>query len=400
MTMLTANTSTSSFTGLVLPGPPGNDVDMLGRRAALECAERGIAILAAARPEAGPGDAPLLDALLRLYTSLPRAALVTLFRHPPAFLDAPPPVYIEDGIVEERTALERARGMARYLIGCTQLEGAIIVLPPASLSPDGMYLPAYNAVLHGGGGPVAVQVDRGTTRFTWADGQAVTLPPPDGSDLPIDSPRLRRGLRAAGLPVLNSSPEVRVAAGRFGFAGPGELQIAIDCVEGGLALLRAVWPEAHAAAERILGGWVILAGRDHTRSHTSQWLHGAILITPYDPVAVGDLICHEASHLRMNLVLARERIFEGDQLAVHPSPWRRDPRPLIGIFNGVHAFLNVCVYYRRLEQVPALRDHAARLFAIQRANVRKGLSYLLEHASPTPVGARLLDELGAAVAEL
>jgi HEXXH motif-containing protein len=95
-------------------------------------------------------------------------------------------------------------------------------------------------------------------------------------------------------------------------------------------------------------------------------------------------------------------LIDGDDPPVHPSPWRTDARPLRGLLNGVHAFLNVCMYYHRLRVT--LPDLAAQAYPEAFARHRKGIleawPYFRAKAALTPAGAALAREMDAAVADL
>ena len=74
------------------------------------------------------------------------------------------------------------------------------------------------------------------------------------------------------------------------------------------------------------------------------------------------------------------------------SPWRPDLRPLRGLVDGVHAFLNVCRYHQRLRE--RFRDAWASgvIYERQKRNVIQAAAVLREHGIPTELGKMLLDE--------
>jgi HEXXH motif-containing protein len=65
---------------------------------------------------------------------------------------------------------------------------------------------------------------------------------------------------------------------------------------------------------------------------------------------------------------------------------------------GVHAFLDVCHYHRRLADHG--HDASSAIYEHQRAKVREGLDLLLGHARPTPLGTQVLTDLEREVGAL
>jgi HEXXH motif-containing protein len=138
----------------------------------------------------------------------------------------------------------------------------------------------------------------------------------------------------------------------------------------------------------------------HVTSVTLGRLQGALIASLRDPVQVADALCHEGSHTRLGLLLHLDALLEDDGAAIHPSPWRQDPRPLKGLLNGVHAFVNVCEFYRRLASAePTLAAAAEGVRELQRGRVLQAWDYLTSRARPTALGAFVMDDLAAAVEE-
>lgn len=65
----------------------------------------------------------------------------------------------------------------------------------------------------------------------------------------------------------------------------------------------------------------------------------------------------------------------------------------MGILNGVHAFLNVCHFYRRIHAIGEEAVLADEIFSNQKEKVIEGFNLLSVHASPTELGAIFLAEL-------
>ena len=139
----------------------------------------------------------------------------------------------------------------------------------------------------------------------------------------------------------------------------------------------------------------------HVTSVTLGRLQGSLIASLRDPVQVADALCHEGSHTRLGLLLHLDPLLQDDGAAVHPSPWRQDPRPLKGLLNGVHAFVNVCEFYRRRAlKEPTLAAAADDVRELQRARVLQAWDYLEARADPTTLGQFVMDDLAAAVEAL
>jgi HEXXH motif-containing protein len=169
----------------------------------------------------------------------------------------------------------------------------------------------------------------------------------------------------------------------------------------GFQLLATVWPAASAFAERWMRAIVVLAYEGCSRSHTSVHAPQTLMCSAESPVKVAEAICHEFSHARMYLYMERNAIIHNDWSKIHHSPWRRDPRPLIGLINGVHAFLNVCEFYGRLASFDAKwAQEADRVNAAQRTKIETAWHYARQKAEWTPAGERAAMDFDRAVQTL
>src|SRR5690606_26362150 len=115
-------------------------------------------------------------------------------------------------------------------------------------------------------------------------------------------------------------------------------------------------------------------------------------------------IVHETAHARLAPLLSLGPLLLGDDASTHRSPWRSDPRSLHGLLNGVHAFTNVCTFYRRLMErdglAPAVRNQAEKAFAGEVARVDEAWHYLEHHGEPTAFGRPVMQALAEAVHDL
>lgn len=285
----------------------------------------------------------------------------------------------------------------RWLAGSPDAEGFAAVLSEREVA-DGLWLPHHHAVLRSPGGPVAVRVRDGRSSFTWADGVGLTLPAGDQhSPVLGDTSRFERQPSVSGIPVLNGVAEVVSPFAGFEPIPPGQLGAALHGLGEGLGVLHEVWPQAFLDVLRLCRGTLLLSNRDWSRSHSPKEAPGLVLLSVDGPEKVADLLCHECSHVRLNLLLAVDPLLENADEGGYESPWRPDPRPLLGLLLGVHAFLSVVTWYRRLQRSPLRADIWSEVAKRQAANVVAGWTSLEKHARPTAVGFSVMEELAAAV---
>jgi HEXXH motif-containing protein len=126
-----------------------------------------------------------------------------------------------------------------------------------------------------------------------------------------------------------------------------------------------------------------------------------VLSSAQGPVEAAEALCHELAHVRLGVVLERDPLLVNAAEAGHRSPWRTDPRPLLGVLLGVHAFLDVCAYHRRLIET-GLGDRACseQIHARQATRVRQAWSLLRAVGRPTAAGERVLAALATQVEAL
>lgn len=121
---------------------------------------------------------------------------------------------------------------------------------------------------------------------------------------------------------------------------------------------------------------------------------GTVYLTLHpNPVVMAEALVHEHSHAKVNALMELDPILANDWDARFPSPYRPDPRPMMGVLLGAHAFVAV---ERLLEALgdPAFEQH---LDDLRRKN-RAAVATLVRDARPTPVGAGLIGELERLVA--
>jgi HEXXH motif-containing protein len=264
-----------------------------------------------------------------------------------------------------------------------------------------LYL-AGSGVLVRTGGPVGVYREPGALRLTLPARGVVTL---TGDTAALPAGRYAEGRvevlpRISGRPVLNAVPLFgKVSAVKQ--AGPDAAARGVAVLEQGLELLAGAWPAMRALVDRWVGGFVVIDYEGCARSHTSSYAPHVLMCTCESPVAVAEALCHETSHGRLFVLAQHHKLLVDDYVARHASPWRPDRRPLVSFLNGIHAFVTVCQFYRRLADLdPRYLPTAERAIARQAPRIVQAWDYLQSHATWSPMGQRVAATLSPLVEDL
>jgi HEXXH motif-containing protein len=142
-------------------------------------------------------------------------------------------------------------------------------------------------------------------------------------------------------------------------------------------------------------------GGGAARSCTSRDGFGTLGLT--SPRSAADLVItlvHEFQHSKLDGVTDLVTLYRPGGVERHFAPWRMDPRPTGGLFQGVSAFLSIAQAWRALRRSPDLRQRAEGELAETRELVAAGLVSLEASAELTPAGRRFVAGMRAAHAEL
>ncbi|MEV4350263.1 HEXXH motif-containing putative peptide modification protein, partial [Actinoplanes sp. NPDC049596] len=171
----------------------------------------------------------------------------------------------------------------------------------------------------------------------------------------------------------------------------------------GWELIDTYAPERAAELAAGLRTLVPLSRTDahSARSATISDAYGAFGLTlPSDGAEFAVMLVHEFQHSKLSGVLAVVPMVAPDSAELHFAPWRTDPRPVGGLFQGVYAFLGIADLWRRLRAHPTLAETAEREFATVREQVRWGLDSLAGSRALNPAGRRFTDGMRAAFDDL
>lgn len=193
----------------------------------------------------------------------------------------------------------------------------------------------------------------------------------------------------------------------------GDLEpLAVDEVDlahlaAALDLLAQSWPDMRAEITDYVRLIVPFRSAQKYAFTNTVWQGAIFLAEPFsDPVLTTERLVHECSHLRLNLIMAHERLHEHDWAATVRSPFRKGLRPVTGLYHGAFVFTRVAVAMSRLADSTGDERYAARIPDVA-GKVRESLTTLLGgDVRLTPVGRELLmhidrtlDEVAAPVAD-
>ena len=130
-----------------------------------------------------------------------------------------------------------------------------------------------------------------------------------------------------------------------------------------------------------------------TRSASTGEAFASVMISPpVDEVDLAVSLVHEFQHVKLGGLLHLLPMTEHTGEAVHRAPWRDDPRPIIGLVQGVYAFFGIADFWRRRRFVSTgiHRRIADFEFAYSGRQVREALAELGASAELTEFGRRLV----------
>ena len=163
-------------------------------------------------------------------------------------------------------------------------------------------------------------------------------------------------------------------------------------------LMSAVWPEEFADQLEILKVVVPMnipkqyEGQSRAIAFTVSTYQGAIFVAPSAKTLMLEMLLHEKAHVKQRYVEEIWPLLESEQTKQRFNvPWRSDPRPIAGIFEGINVFLQVVLglsrchlagYYNLKRRVLDLFDH-----------LQVGLDIIGAHARLTEAGSAYYESI-------
>ena len=135
-------------------------------------------------------------------------------------------------------------------------------------------------------------------------------------------------------------------------------------------------------------------------SSSSRETFGAIALSqPPDPYTCAVTFAHEIQHLKLSALLDLCTLTLPDDGRGYYAPWRPDPRPLSGLFQGTYAYLGVCAFWRRERQLTAAtaRARADAEYALWRAGVTRAIETLGSSGRLTSTGTDFVEGMARTV---
>ncbi len=128
----------------------------------------------------------------------------------------------------------------------------------------------------------------------------------------------------------------------------------------------------------------------------------AIISEPHDATQLAVTMVHEYQHSKLNAISHLAPLTSGHPTANCYAPWRDDPRPVTGLYQGVHAFLAVAEFWERQREHSSGPDStlAHFEFALVRTQVAEALDALRRHPALTGIGQRFATRLAERLAAL
>lgn len=128
----------------------------------------------------------------------------------------------------------------------------------------------------------------------------------------------------------------------------------------------------------------------------------AIISEPHDAAQLAVTMVHEYQHSKLNAIGHLVPLTGVDPAAICYAPWRDDPRPVSGLYQGVNAFLAVAEFWARHREHLTGPDAALAHFefALVRTQVTEALADLRRRPSLTELGRRFATRLAERLAAL
>lgn len=301
---------------------------------------------------------------------------------------------------ELRRVLDGFLGPALAALSSAEATAELIIAEvPARLSIPGLAV----EVVRPQSGPLRIEARDGV--IILEEGAATIAPDgiirvQDSADLAVSSLPTADGY---GVRVEAHEPHLREL---FPWIDDGDYQpdLWVQRLNASAALLKAHHPEMLAEMRHNLKVVVPTSPGPSARHSTGNYrdARGAVNSSMYSEPFFSDGLIHEHRHDLLNSISMVVPVFEADdqaQIERYYSPWRPEPRPIIGLLHAVFVFVEVCEFYLRLlaDSPGPLEDslEAVRMeLGLQTVRLDLGVAELQDAAGLTPFGRELLEALG------
>lgn len=173
---------------------------------------------------------------------------------------------------------------------------------------------------------------------------------------------------------------------------PLETPAMLDQIAGASAFLAEAAPEYLAWVEGVVGELFPLDGRDGVlRSRSSVLTPGRVAASfPATPLALAELLVHEASHQYLELARELGPLDDGTDATLYWSPAVKTGRAVGRILVAHHAWANLCALFERcIDRKMDIDGYAARNLPLLRADLDEMTASLSRSRALTEAGRAL-----------
>jgi HEXXH motif-containing protein len=159
-----------------------------------------------------------------------------------------------------------------------------------------------------------------------------------------------------------------------------------------LHLIKTCWPEMHEELARTVQCLVPIKAASAIGA-ADLCSHGTVFMNIRRfsaPTKLAEELIHEASHVRLNMLMAPADVVLNDPTERFASPLRRDARPMFGVFHQVFVLSRILEFYRRVARVDPRQARHVSAVAHQLAD---GLMIVRRHGRLSAVGQELLHSM-------
>jgi hypothetical protein len=163
-----------------------------------------------------------------------------------------------------------------------------------------------------------------------------------------------------------------------------------------LNFLKEIWIEQYEDLLRFTHVIVpMLPSQNVNRAFTVSSRQGAIFVDAVEPHLMVENLIHENAHIKLRQIQLLDRLIENpsDESQKFSVPWRPDPRPIPGIFEGLWVFTHIAEFRLKLF---VLEDSVEYLQAFEKLIEDLGAAHqiLSDNARLTIIGQQFLEKMG------
>jgi HEXXH motif-containing protein len=176
----------------------------------------------------------------------------------------------------------------------------------------------------------------------------------------------------------------------------------LSSVSSAINIVDAVWPEEAEDMALFIKSVLIYRPSDATYSaFTTSSRQGAIFLGVAPPLPLLEMMLHEKAHVKLRQIQLSDSLLLDplDEAFRVKVPWRPDPRPLPGIFEGLYVFTHVCEcmgrIYKFSDEPWALRRTRKLI-----GDLTEARTILAENAKLTEAGQAFFSSMSAWIDDL